>query len=160
MIVLVINILPSKRPEWLPKRLKNWDYLPLWMHSLSIRQGNLHSCFCIIYQKNQIYKSGNHNHKGKTFHFWYRSFEGLTLLAVVVENVNVWMHMIMIRTLSIHICIEIQMVTIIMLWTRRMMKEDNNLQTYFCVKPKFIYKSEKMKRKFYFHVTKPYELNV
>merc|ERR1719245_171240 len=33
-IVLLINILQSKRPEWLPERLKNWDFLPLWMHSL------------------------------------------------------------------------------------------------------------------------------
>ena len=34
LIVLLINILQSKKPEWLPTRIKNWDFLPLWMHSL------------------------------------------------------------------------------------------------------------------------------
>ena len=34
LIVLVVNILQSKKPEWLPERLKDWDFLPLWMHSL------------------------------------------------------------------------------------------------------------------------------
>ncbi|XP_068134428.1 sodium-dependent phosphate transport protein 2B isoform X2 [Hyperolius riggenbachi] len=33
--VLVINLLQSKCPRVLPNFLKNWDFLPKWMHSLS-----------------------------------------------------------------------------------------------------------------------------
>lgn len=35
LIVVVINILQKKRPSFLPKVLRNWDFLPCkWMHSL------------------------------------------------------------------------------------------------------------------------------
>ena len=34
VIVLAINLLQSKKPQWLPEQLKNWDFLPIWMHSL------------------------------------------------------------------------------------------------------------------------------
>lgn len=34
IMVVVINILQKKRPSWLPHKLRNWDFLPLWMHSL------------------------------------------------------------------------------------------------------------------------------
>ena len=34
VIVLAINIIQSKKPQWLPEKLKNWDFLPIWMHSL------------------------------------------------------------------------------------------------------------------------------
>ena len=32
--VLLINIAQSKRPDWLPTKLKTWEFLPLWMRSL------------------------------------------------------------------------------------------------------------------------------
>lgn len=32
--VVVINIIQRKRPSCLPKVLRNWDFLPLWCHSL------------------------------------------------------------------------------------------------------------------------------
>nr|XP_034969875.1 sodium-dependent phosphate transport protein 2B [Zootoca vivipara]XP_034969876.1 sodium-dependent phosphate transport protein 2B [Zootoca vivipara]XP_034969877.1 sodium-dependent phosphate transport protein 2B [Zootoca vivipara]XP_034969878.1 sodium-dependent phosphate transport protein 2B [Zootoca vivipara] len=32
--VIIINVLQKKRPEKLPEKLRNWDYLPLWMRSL------------------------------------------------------------------------------------------------------------------------------
>ena len=31
---LLINTAQSKRPEWLPTKLKTWEFLPLWMRSL------------------------------------------------------------------------------------------------------------------------------
>ena len=33
-IVIIINVMQNKRPQWLPRILKNWNFLPLWMHSL------------------------------------------------------------------------------------------------------------------------------
>ena len=33
-IVMVINVLQTKKPGWLPNILKNWEFLPLWMRSL------------------------------------------------------------------------------------------------------------------------------
>lgn len=32
--VIVINIMQKRRPHSLPEKLQNWDFLPLWMHSL------------------------------------------------------------------------------------------------------------------------------
>lgn len=32
--IIVLNILQVKKPEWLPNVLKNWEFLPPWMHSL------------------------------------------------------------------------------------------------------------------------------
>lgn len=34
VIIVAINLLQSKKPESLPEKLKNWDCLPLWCHSL------------------------------------------------------------------------------------------------------------------------------
>ncbi|XP_053108226.1 sodium-dependent phosphate transport protein 2B [Hemicordylus capensis] len=34
IVVVVINILQTKRPQWLPPKLRNWNFLPKWMHSL------------------------------------------------------------------------------------------------------------------------------
>ena len=34
LTVLVINILQVKKNHWLPGILTDWDFLPLWMHSL------------------------------------------------------------------------------------------------------------------------------
>ena len=33
-VTIVINVLQTKSPDWLPSILRNWNYLPLWMHSL------------------------------------------------------------------------------------------------------------------------------
>ncbi|XP_033625305.1 sodium-dependent phosphate transport protein 2A-like [Asterias rubens] len=33
--VVVVNILQAKKPHLLPKKLRNWDFLPLFMHSLA-----------------------------------------------------------------------------------------------------------------------------
>lgn len=32
--VIVVNVLQTRRPQWLPQCLRSWDFLPLWMHSL------------------------------------------------------------------------------------------------------------------------------
>ncbi|XP_044274196.1 sodium-dependent phosphate transport protein 2B [Varanus komodoensis] len=34
LAVLIINVLQRKRPHLLPEKLRNWDFLPRWMHSL------------------------------------------------------------------------------------------------------------------------------
>jgi sodium-dependent phosphate cotransporter len=34
LIVIVINLIQHKRPSILPEKLRNWHFLPLWMHSL------------------------------------------------------------------------------------------------------------------------------
>ncbi|XP_066489021.1 sodium-dependent phosphate transport protein 2B [Tiliqua scincoides] len=34
IVVIVINILQRKRPHFLPQKLRNWNFLPRWMHSL------------------------------------------------------------------------------------------------------------------------------
>nr|XP_054751955.1 sodium-dependent phosphate transport protein 2A-like [Lytechinus pictus] len=35
IFAIVVNTLQVKRPQALPEKLRNWDFLPLWMHSLS-----------------------------------------------------------------------------------------------------------------------------
>ncbi|XP_078409359.1 sodium-dependent phosphate transport protein 2B-like [Cetorhinus maximus] len=35
IIIIVINIMQAKCPRFLPKILQSWDFLPIWMHSLS-----------------------------------------------------------------------------------------------------------------------------
>ena len=35
VFVIIINIIQSKRPQCLPAKLRSWNWLPLWMHSLS-----------------------------------------------------------------------------------------------------------------------------
>ncbi|XP_022084735.1 sodium-dependent phosphate transport protein 2B-like [Acanthaster planci] len=35
IFVIVVNVLQRKKPDVLPKKLRNWDALPLWMHSLA-----------------------------------------------------------------------------------------------------------------------------
>jgi len=32
--VIIVNVLQSKIPEKLPMKLRNWDFLPVWMRSL------------------------------------------------------------------------------------------------------------------------------
>ncbi|XP_052830937.1 sodium-dependent phosphate transport protein 2B [Octopus bimaculoides] len=34
IIVIIMNILQKKLPSYLPEKLRTWDFLPLWMHSL------------------------------------------------------------------------------------------------------------------------------
>ncbi|KAJ6659408.1 hypothetical protein lerEdw1_019140 [Lerista edwardsae] len=34
IVVIIINILQRKRPHILPQKLRNWNFLPRWMHSL------------------------------------------------------------------------------------------------------------------------------
>jgi len=43
--VIVINILQSKRPNWLPSVLRSWDFLPLPLHSLRPYDDILTGCF-------------------------------------------------------------------------------------------------------------------
>lgn len=33
LIIIFINILQEKKPQWLPEILTDWEFLPLWMHS-------------------------------------------------------------------------------------------------------------------------------
>ncbi|RWS16412.1 sodium-dependent phosphate transport protein 2B-like protein [Dinothrombium tinctorium] len=39
IIVIAINVIQSKKPSWLPLKLQNWNWLPLWMHSLDPLDG-------------------------------------------------------------------------------------------------------------------------
>ena len=34
IVLIIINVIQRTKPQWLPKRLRSWDWLPLWMHSL------------------------------------------------------------------------------------------------------------------------------
>ena len=34
IFLVVINVIQRKRPQWLPEKFRNWDWIPLWMHSL------------------------------------------------------------------------------------------------------------------------------
>jgi sodium-dependent phosphate cotransporter len=34
ILVVIINIIQQKKPSLLPLKLQNWNFLPLWMHSL------------------------------------------------------------------------------------------------------------------------------
>ncbi|XP_066293032.1 sodium-dependent phosphate transport protein 2B-like [Branchiostoma lanceolatum] len=34
VVIVVVNVLQHKHPNVLPAKLKNWEWLPLWMHSL------------------------------------------------------------------------------------------------------------------------------
>jgi len=34
LVVAVINLIQNTRPHWLPSKLRNWHFLPLWMRSL------------------------------------------------------------------------------------------------------------------------------
>ena len=34
VFIVTVNVLQRKKPQWLPEKLKTWDWLPLWMHSL------------------------------------------------------------------------------------------------------------------------------
>jgi sodium-dependent phosphate cotransporter len=49
-IIVIINTLQRKRPSWLPKCLRTWDFLPLWMHSLEPLDRaltRLYACFAV-----------------------------------------------------------------------------------------------------------------
>jgi sodium-dependent phosphate cotransporter len=50
VVVTVINVIQSKRPQWLPTILKNWDFLPKPLHSLQPWDRLLTIC-CVCYDK-------------------------------------------------------------------------------------------------------------
>ncbi|GMR60966.1 hypothetical protein PMAYCL1PPCAC_31161, partial [Pristionchus mayeri] len=33
-VIVVVNLLQTHRPHWLPESLRSWDFLPVWMYSL------------------------------------------------------------------------------------------------------------------------------
>ncbi|XP_053552156.1 sodium-dependent phosphate transport protein 2C-like, partial [Bombina bombina] len=35
IVIIIINVLQNKVPQYLPSFLRNWDYLPMWLHSLA-----------------------------------------------------------------------------------------------------------------------------
>jgi sodium-dependent phosphate cotransporter len=52
IVIVIINILQSKRPRWLPAVLRNWNFLPLPLHSLQPYDDVLTICFkSAFYQK-------------------------------------------------------------------------------------------------------------
>lgn len=34
LLVILVNVLQRRQPSWLPRCLRSWDWLPLWLHSL------------------------------------------------------------------------------------------------------------------------------
>ncbi|XP_048852629.1 sodium-dependent phosphate transport protein 2B-like [Brienomyrus brachyistius] len=34
LFITLVNVIQSRRPRWLPRVLRTWDFLPYWMHSL------------------------------------------------------------------------------------------------------------------------------
>lgn len=62
IVVIIINILQRKRPHILPQKLRNWNFLPRWMHSLqpwddvitsAISTCGTYCCCCCKCCKNQ-----------------------------------------------------------------------------------------------------------
>ncbi|XP_071824883.1 sodium-dependent phosphate transport protein 2A-like isoform X2 [Apostichopus japonicus] len=59
IFVIIVNILQTKKPHWLPKKLLNWDFLPKFMHSLApldriITKFGPKQCCCIKTKKNDL----------------------------------------------------------------------------------------------------------
>ncbi|XP_013398891.1 sodium-dependent phosphate transport protein 2B [Lingula anatina] len=46
IIIIVINVIQVKRPGCLPAKLRNWDFLPIWCHSLSPYDRWCNCCSC------------------------------------------------------------------------------------------------------------------
>lgn len=46
LVVVVINIIQNKKPNWLPEKLQNWDFLPEPLHSLDPYDRLLSKCSC------------------------------------------------------------------------------------------------------------------
>ncbi|CAG2211305.1 NPT [Mytilus edulis] len=59
--VVVLNVLQSKKPTWLPARLRTWDFLPEFLHSLKPYDKVFTACsicFCTSCQKkDSVYNS-------------------------------------------------------------------------------------------------------
>ncbi|XP_060055423.1 sodium-dependent phosphate transport protein 2C isoform X2 [Erinaceus europaeus] len=34
LLIIIVNVLQRRRPTWLPRCLRSWDWLPYWLHSL------------------------------------------------------------------------------------------------------------------------------
>ena len=32
--LVIINVIQQNKSKWLPEKLQDWEFLPLWMHSL------------------------------------------------------------------------------------------------------------------------------
>lgn len=47
LTIVAINAMQEKKPHWLPAKLRSWDFLPLWMHSLKPLDAIISKlCFC------------------------------------------------------------------------------------------------------------------
>lgn len=46
LVTTVINVLQVKRARWLPSWLRDWEFLPLWLHSLEPYDQIVTSCLC------------------------------------------------------------------------------------------------------------------
>ncbi|KAM6971768.1 LOW QUALITY PROTEIN: solute carrier family 34 member 2a [Aplochiton taeniatus] len=51
LVVAAVNVLQARRPAWLPKALRSWEFLPLWAHSLEpwdkvVTQASAKCCCC------------------------------------------------------------------------------------------------------------------
>ena len=59
--IVAINIMQENKPHWLPAKLRNWNFLPLWMHSLKPLDKIVSKlCFCCTCCKEKEEESNGH----------------------------------------------------------------------------------------------------
>ena len=44
LVIIIINVLQAKKPQWLPEMLTKWEFLPYWMHSFEPMDKVKHQC--------------------------------------------------------------------------------------------------------------------
>uniref|UniRef100_A0A665VF10 Sodium-dependent phosphate transport protein 2A n=1 Tax=Echeneis naucrates TaxID=173247 RepID=A0A665VF10_ECHNA len=69
MAVVALNMLQARRPDCLPLRLQNWDFLPLWMTSLQPLDNLITRvtlwCGCVCFINLKVCSSSKNNNKKK-----------------------------------------------------------------------------------------------
>lgn len=55
LVLIIINVLQKRKPTWLPRRLRSWEWVPLWMRSLKPVDDFFSSCCCIRCSKKKVH---------------------------------------------------------------------------------------------------------